>query len=199
MAKFDIGDKVALIHEKATGIITDIQGNLITVYIEQMEMDIQIDSKLLMLVEKKPIEQNTEELEQQDTKKSEILDKELEKLSQQGIGYQSTKPETQKKNSKMPSQIDLHWEVLQNTNPIYANVPLDAIDEIFRIQRLEFENFFLSALSSNLSAITIIHGIGSGKLRDYIHSYIKRHAKNIDSYQVMNEGGLTQVIFKLSS
>jgi dsDNA-specific endonuclease/ATPase MutS2 len=198
---FGIGDKVALIHEKSSGIVTDVQGNLITVYLEDMGMDIEIDAKLLMLIEKKItdpiINQQPSEVADIPVKSEENLNKEVENLKQSGIGYQAKNIQTRKNTAKIPIKIDLHWEVLQKTNPSYAEIQQEAIDEIFRIQRLEFENFFLQALTHNLNMITIIHGIGSGKLRDYIHSYIKRHQKNINSYQVMNEGGVTQVIFNV--
>ncbi len=201
MAKFEIGDKVALIHEKATGKVTHVQGNVITVYVQEMEMDIEVDAKLLMLLEKKAPEAvpepNKEEISVQ-SEQEDSLTEQVEKLKQQGIGHQQNKPKIPKNKAEIPTEIDLHWEVLQKTNPTYFEVSEDAIDEIFRLQRLEFENFFLQALISNVSAITIIHGIGSGKLREYIHAYLKRHAKDIDSYQVINEGGVTQVIFKLT-
>lgn len=201
MVKFESGDKVALIHEKTTGIVTSVQGNIITVYVQEMEMDIEIDAKLLMLLEKKAPEVLPEPKEEEITIQSEQekdLTEQVEKLKQQGIGHKSNKPNIHKHKSEVPFEIDLHWEVLQKTNPAYTQVPDEAIDEIFRLQRLEFENFFLQALSNNLSAITVIHGIGSGKLKEYIHAYLKRHTQHIDSYQVMNEGGVTQVIFKLT-
>lgn len=200
MPKFEIGDKVGLIHEKATGTVTCIRDNLITVYLQEMDMEIEIDAKLIMVVEKKASQTVSEPKEQENPVHSienHTLTEEVEKLKQQGIGHQHHKPKTPKNKVEMPTEIDLHWDVLQKTNPAYLQVPADSVDEIFRLQRLEFESFFLKALSSNLSAITIVHGIGTGKLRDYIHAYLKRHAKDIDSYQVMNEGGVTQVIFKL--
>jgi dsDNA-specific endonuclease/ATPase MutS2 len=198
MVNFEIGDKVALIHEKATGFVTHVHGNLIIVYVQEMEMDIEVDAKLLMLLEKKAPEIVSEPHKEEIPTQDKSLDKELEKLKEQGIGHEYNKAKTPKKKVTIPIEIDLHWEVLQKTNPVYTEVPVDAVDEIFRLQRLEFESFFLQALSNSVSAITIIHGIGSGKLREYIHAYLKRHVKEIDSYQVMNEGGVTQVIFKLT-
>ncbi|MCS7027381.1 MAG: hypothetical protein NZ519_01325 [Bacteroidia bacterium] len=198
MHTFNIGDKVALIHEKSAGVITNIQDNLITVHIQDMDMEIEIDAKLIMLVEKAPAPQKESQKDQtnlQISENQEIAEK-IKILKQAGIGYQAKEIKTTKDKPKLATEIDLHWEVLQKSNPIYAKIPNDDVDEIFRIQRLEFENFFLRALQYNLNSISIIHGIGSGKLKEYIHAYIKRHEKNVDSYQVTNDGGLTQVIFK---
>lgn len=202
MNPFDIGDKVAFIHEKSKGIIIGINGNIINVHLEEEDMDIEVDVKALMLIEKKAPQEITLDEQKNVSDKNtedneEELSKKLDTLKQTGIGHK-TKSTLKKDTSKIPTEIDLHWDVLKRTQPNYSNIDDNEIDEIFRIQRLEFENFFLQALSNNLSMITIIHGIGAGKLRDYIHSYIKRHEKSIDSYQVMNDGGLTQVIFKLS-
>lgn len=204
MVQFETGDKVGLIHEKATGIVTCVQDNVITVYVHEIEMDIEVDARLLMLIEKKISQPNafeekeSEEIQTVDNEQEKSLNQELEKLRQDGIGHKGKTVINRKNRVHIPAQIDLHWEVLQKVNPAYADVSEDATDEVFRLQRLEFESFFLQALANNLSVITVIHGIGSGKLRDYIHAYLKRHAKDIQSYQVMNEGGVTQIIFKLT-
>ncbi|MCS7075143.1 MAG: Smr/MutS family protein [Bacteroidia bacterium] len=201
MTLFNVGDKVALIHEKSAGIVTKVQENLVTVYIEDMDMDIEIDAKLIMLIEKSPTNaiqayNKTQNIVQE--QQNEDITKKINTLIELGIGYQTSDVKKPKKQPNLPTEIDLHWEVLQKSNPTYANISETDTDEIFRIQRLEFENFFLQALIHNLNMITIIHGIGSGKLREYIHAYIKRHEKNVDSYQIINDGGVTQIIFKVT-
>lgn len=84
----------------------------------------------------------------------------------------------EKIRSNLPPQrtlIDLHADKLQQ-------VPKNADPaEILDIQMRAFENFYEQALIHHLSQITVIHGIGTGKLKDEIHESL-RHKKEVNSF-----------------
>lgn len=59
----------------------------------------------------------------------------------------------------------------------------------------EVENFIDKAVTDNLEEIKVIHGIGTGKLRQAIHERLKRH-KNVESFRLGKYGeGETGVTF----
>jgi dsDNA-specific endonuclease/ATPase MutS2 len=53
--------------------------------------------------------------------------------------------------------------------------------QILDMQLKAFEKFYEEALSHNLREITVIHGIGTGKLKDEIHELL-RHKKDVKSF-----------------
>lgn len=52
-----------------------------------------------------------------------------------------------------------------------------------------------SAILSNRTSFTIIHGVGTGKLREGIHAHLKKH-KHVAKYQLTSNLGATEVLFK---
>lgn len=80
--------------------------------------------------------------------------------------------------SNLPPQrtlIDLHADKL-------GHIPSDTSPvEILDIQLRAFENFYEQALLHHLPQITVIHGIGTGKLKDEIHELL-RHKKEVKSF-----------------
>ncbi len=66
-------------------------------------------------------------------------------------------------------EIDLHIEMLHES-------PRDLpTDEIVRFQIKAFESFLAKAIRLNVPKIYVIHGIGTGRLRDMIAARLKRH------------------------
>ena len=74
------------------------------------------------------------------------------------------------------SIVDLHIEKLIPDSQGKSNF------ELLQIQLHEFEKWFQLAAEQHLTSIIFIHGIGSGKLRDEIHSLLK--SKNAVRYFV---------------
>jgi len=75
----------------------------------------------------------------------------------------------QNKYASVPARsiIDLHIEKLVNSTQGMSNF------DLLQIQLDEFEKWFSLAVEQHLTSIVFIHGIGTGKLRDEIHSLLK--------------------------
>jgi hypothetical protein len=71
--------------------------------------------------------------------------------------------------------IDLHADKLSDQHERLSPV------QILDMQLKAFEKFYEEALSHNLQEITVIHGIGTGKLKDEIHELL-RHKKDVKSF-----------------
>ncbi|MFN5423467.1 MAG: Smr/MutS family protein, partial [bacterium] len=84
----------------------------------------------------------------------------------------------EKIRSNLPPQrtlIDLHADKL-------SQVPDNADPAvILDIQLNTFESFYEQAVLHNLSQITVIHGIGTGRLKEEIHELL-RHKKEVKSF-----------------
>jgi hypothetical protein len=66
-------------------------------------------------------------------------------------------------------EIDLHIEMLHESPRDLPN------DEIVRTQIKAFESFLAKAIRLNVPKIYVIHGIGTGRLRDLIAARLRRH------------------------
>ena len=89
--------------------------------------------------------------------------------------------------------IDLHIEKLIDR---YSH--LDAVG-ILGIQLNAFEKFYDEALMNNLTTITVIHGVGTGKLKDEIHEILrlKKDVKSfINRYNASFGYGATEIFLK---
>ena len=93
------------------------------------------------------------------------------------------------------SVVDLHieklmddWEGLNNT-------------AILAVQMKEFEKWYDLALAHRQPSLTVIHGIGKGRLRDEIHDYLrtKKEVKSfINQYNPSFGWGATEILFQYS-
>ena len=56
--------------------------------------------------------------------------------------------------------------------------------------QLELEEYIDQALLNNMGQITIVHGIGTGVIREMVHNYLKRN-KQVKSFEYapQNAGG----------
>ena len=91
------------------------------------------------------------------------------------------------------SVVDLHIEKLSNDWQRLSNF------EILTLQLKEFEKWYDLALAHRLPNLTIIHGVGSGKLRDEIHDILrtKREVKSfINQYHPSFGYGATEIYFQ---
>jgi hypothetical protein len=91
------------------------------------------------------------------------------------------------------SVVDLHMEKLTDEWQRLSNF------EILTIQLKEFEKWYELALAHHLPSFTVIHGVGSGKLRDEIHDILKtkREVKTfINQYHPRYGYGATEIYFQ---
>jgi hypothetical protein len=91
------------------------------------------------------------------------------------------------------SVVDLHIEKLTDNWKKLSNA------EILNIQLKEFEKWYELALAHRQSQLIVIHGIGSGKLRDEIHDILrlKKDVKSfVNQYHPSFGYGATEIFFK---
>lgn len=91
------------------------------------------------------------------------------------------------------SELDLHAEKLTDKP--------DALDsfEILTLQLQTFEKYFDLAIAHHLPSMIVIHGVGSGKLRDEIHELlrVKRNVKSfVNRYDPRFGYGATEIFFQ---
>lgn len=91
--------------------------------------------------------------------------------------------------------IDLHIEKLTDDWESMSNA------EILQLQVDEFEKYYELALAHHQSTLIVIHGVGSGRLRDEVHD-ILRHRKPVKSfinqYDPRYGYGATEIYFDFS-
>jgi len=90
------------------------------------------------------------------------------------------------------SVIDLHMEKLTDDWQHMSNF------EILTLQLKEFEKWYDLALAHHLANFTVIHGVGSGKLRDEIHELLKTKKEVkyfINQYDPRFGYGATEIFF----
>jgi hypothetical protein len=91
------------------------------------------------------------------------------------------------------SVVDLHIEKLSDQWEQLSNA------EILDIQLKEFEKWFDLAVAHHQAHLVIIHGIGTGKLRDEIHDLLrlKREVKSfVNQYNASYGYGATEIYFQ---
>ena len=91
------------------------------------------------------------------------------------------------------SVVDLHIEKLSDNWKHLSNF------EILTIQLKEFEKFYELAVAHYQPTLTVIHGVGTGKLREEIHALLntKREVKSyVNQYTAAYGYGATEIYFK---
>jgi hypothetical protein len=117
---------------------------------------------------------------------------ELGSLAAKGIKIYNAK-EIRKHLPPARSVVDLHIEKLNNEWQQLTNA------EILDIQLKEFEKWYELALAHHQPQLIVIHGVGSGKLRDEIHDIlrIKKEVKSfINQYHPSFGYGATEIYFQ---
>jgi hypothetical protein len=91
------------------------------------------------------------------------------------------------------SELDLHAEKLTDKPGALDNF------EILTLQLQTFEKYFDLAVAHHLPSMVVIHGVGTGKLRDEIHEILrtKRQVKSfINRYDPRYGYGATEIFFQ---
>ena len=89
--------------------------------------------------------------------------------------------------------VDLHIEKLMNDFTHLSNF------EILSIQLKEFEKWYELAVAHYQPSLVVIHGVGSGRLRDEIHDILKtrKEVKTfINQYDPRFGYGATEIFFQ---
>lgn len=96
------------------------------------------------------------------------------------------------RTKKSPGVVDLHLAEpgkKQGDSALYDSITV-------QLQFLEKQ--LDKALAGGLSKIEVVHGKGSGKLRDAVQALLKKHPR-VKSFRLMNDrkrdGGATEVFF----
>jgi hypothetical protein len=91
------------------------------------------------------------------------------------------------------SELDLHIEKLTDKPGALDNF------EMLTLQLQTFEKYFDLAVAHHLPSMIVIHGVGSGKLRDEIHEMlrVKRNVKSfVNRYDPCYGYGATEIFFQ---
>ncbi|MFZ1786634.1 MAG: Smr/MutS family protein [Ferruginibacter sp.] len=91
------------------------------------------------------------------------------------------------------SVVDLHIEKLTDTWKHLSNF------EILSIQLKAFEKYYELAIAHYQPSLTVIHGVGAGKLRDEIHDLLKlkKEVKSfVNQYSAQYGYGATEIYFE---
>ena len=94
---------------------------------------------------------------------------------------------------KARSVVDLHIEKIMDRHSHLTNA------EIIQFQLAEFEKWFELAQLNNLPSLILIHGVGTGKLKNEIHDLlkVKKGVKRfINQYSDFYGYGATEVFFE---
>lgn len=91
------------------------------------------------------------------------------------------------------SVVDLHMDKLTDNWKTMSNF------DILTMQLKEFEKWYELAVAHHLPELTIIHGVGSGKLRDEIHDILKTKKEVryfVNQYHARYGYGATEIFLK---
>jgi hypothetical protein len=116
----------------------------------------------------------------------------LSSLITKGIKVYNAK-EVRKHLPPARSVVDLHIEKLTDNWKHLSNA------EILDLQLKEFEKWYELALAHHLPQLIVIHGVGSGRLRDEIHDLLrlKRDVKSfVNQYHPSYGYGATEIYFQ---
>lgn len=116
----------------------------------------------------------------------------ISSLAAKGIKVYNAK-EARKHLPPARTVIDLHIEKLTDEWKHMSNA------EILDIQLIEFEKWYDLAIAHHQSNLIVIHGVGTGKLRDEIHDILrlKREVKSfVNQYHPSFGYGATEIYFQ---
>jgi len=166
---FKVGDKVLFKKEKQSGIIIKVN-SLYKVVVETIDgFDIIVSVNDLARVEA-------------DTDKSnsygEVVLFQQDKVT-------SPKLKTKQQRSQSVLKVDLHIELLIDNYQYISNF------EIVQIQLDECQKNVEKALNSSYQKLIIIHGVGTGVLKNKVHNLLNNYKLR---YYLSKDGGATEVM-----
>lgn len=166
--KFKIGDNIIFKKEKQTGVITKIN-SLYKVQIETPEgFKINVSINDIILIDSftnKPSAYGTD-----------FYQKDMLKIK---------KPSSKQERSKTVLKVDLHIELLTSDYEHMDNF------EIVQLQLKACQHKLEYALNSKITKVVIVHGIGTGVLKEEVHQLLQTYKLR---YYLSKDGGATEVM-----
>jgi len=176
-----IGDKVSAVDDSVNGVITGINGNLITINSDD-DFELQYSVKELVVVEGIQLEKeiNSSQIALAISEKQETKPKKATKV----------KP---KERNLPPMEVDLHINQLVKNSKRMSNYDMLSIQLDTAKRQLDF------AIGKRIQKIVFIHGVGEGVLRAELEFLFRRyeHLKFYDAnFQKYGRGAVEVYIFQ---
>ena len=175
------GDKVSAIDDTVTGVITRIEGKVITILTDD-DFELQYSEKELIIVKNLISEEllNFKQI-------SGIIAEKEEKKPKKAKKVRS------KERNLPPMEVDLHIHQLVNNHTNMSKFDMLALQLDTAKRQLDF------AISKRIQKIVFIHGLGEGVLRAELEFLFKRYdnLKFFDAdFQKYGRGALEVYIFQ---
>jgi dsDNA-specific endonuclease/ATPase MutS2 len=175
------GDRVSAIDDTVTGVITRIEGNVITVLTED-DFVLQYSEKELIIVENLISDEmlNFNQI-------SDIISQ------KEGKKPKKVKKVRSKDRNLPPMEVDLHIHQLVNNHSRMSNHDMLTLQLDTATRQLDF------AISKRIQRIVFIHGLGEGVLRTELEFLLNRY-ENLKFYdadfQKYGQGAVEVYIFQ---
>ena len=182
--KFKIGDRVLFVKEKdEEGEIIEIIGDFKAIVLNSSGFKVPVLLKDLIL-----FEEFMEELEswfdEEDFEKS-ILNNKKEMFANKEKNVKAKLFNLKQRSKRLGSkEIDLHINLLIDDYSNLSNA------EMIEIQIREFEAELNKVLNTNTEELIVIHGIGTGILKENIHKILNEYKLR---YYLSSDGGSTTI------
>ena len=179
---YQVGDQVRFLNEEGGGVVTAVNGSLITVETED-GFDYQYQASELV---KSGGDYQISQADLDKVINQEKMDKQNARLSQRfnHLDKMSTSDEM---------EVDLHIEALIDSHRGMPNY------KIVEVQMAHFRRSMQKAISRNMKSIVFIHGVGAGVLREEIRTELRNNFPGYEfldaSYQRYGAGA-TQVLLR---
>ena len=159
--KFKIGDRVNFLNETGAGIITKVLNNTMVIVAIEEGFDIPFPINQLILIQKKT------EITEKSAEVSPLvsLQKPFLKIGKERL-HKNISRKHANKSGVLEMEVDLHIEELMENYSNMSNA------EIIMVQLSHFQKALDKAISNNMHKIIFIHGVGSGRLKNEIHSFL---------------------------
>ena len=166
---FKIGDRVLFKKEKQEGVIHEIKSSYFVVVktTDDFHVDVSINDIILRNDETNSVSAYGSDIVIKDTKIRQVS---------------KNKNNREKDNVK----LDLHIELL------VEDYNMMSISEILQIQLKECRKKLDYMINNNSPKLTIVHGIGTGRLKEEVHRILKDYGLR---YYLSQDGGATEVMF----
>jgi len=176
-----IGDKVSVVDDAVNGVITGVNGDLITINTED-DFELQYSEKELVVIGGFAIEKEINFFQ--------ISQAISEKEDSKPQNTQKVKP---KDRNQPPMEVDLHINQLVKNSRSMSNYDMLTLQLDTARRQLDF------AISKRIPKIVFIHGVGEGVLRVELEFLFKRYEalKFYDAdFQKYGRGAVEVYIFQ---
>jgi len=177
---FKIGDKVSVISDTTSGIVTKVGQNVIVI---QSEDGFTYNCEIDDIVKRGDLHDLINNENHDEFLKENFRDKK-----------KSIRKKYSKKNKVPPMEVDLHINKLVNNSTGMSNYDILDLQISIAKRKLEF------AINNKIQKIVFIHGVGEGVLKNELHFLFKKYAvKSYEaSFQKYGQGATEVYIYQNS-